>query len=167
MRPYLILGLGVALVVFMVSLAAQTGLRSHISTFMTPQELQATGVGGLSVAQRAALDQWFDRYTKLVIRTVRDRQATSPTTGTPAAAVEYIAGKGHWVDEVSSNGAIVTLEDGSMWEIVSSDQVDTAIWLPTTDITVMRDPRPVSDYKYILVNTEDGEKAHAKYMGKH
>ena len=45
------------------------------------------------------------------------------------------------------------------------DHVDTALWLPTTDITVMHDPKPVGDYKYykyILVNTEDGEKAHAK-----
>jgi hypothetical protein len=37
MRPYQMLGLGVVLVVFMVNLAAQTGLRFQISAFMTPQ----------------------------------------------------------------------------------------------------------------------------------
>src|SRR6266571_7224319 len=81
---------------------------------------------------------------------------------TPLVVMQVKPGKGHWVDEVSSNGAIITLEDNSMWEIASLDRIDTSLWLPTTDITVMRDPRPVDDFKYILVNTEDGEKAHAK-----
>ncbi len=54
-----------------------------------------------------------------------------------------------------------------MWDVATLDRIDTALWLPTTDITVMRDPKPIGDYKYILVNTEDGEKAHAKYLGKH
>lgn len=165
MRRYLVLGLGIVLVAFVVvDVTAQTGLQLHISSFMTPQELQTTGVGQLSPAQRAALDKWLNRYTRAVIRTARGSEATDGGTGT---ASEYITGKGHWVQEVSGNGAILTLEDDSMWEIISIDQVDTALWLPTTDITVIRDPRPVGDYKYVLVNTEDGEKAHAKYMGRH
>ncbi|SRR5581483_855465 len=147
-----------------VGFAAQAGLQFHISSFMTPQEMQATGVAGLSPAQRAALDQWLNRYTQLVLRAAR--ASDSPTSGS-TGQTEYIPSKGHWVDEVSSNGAIISLEDGSMWDVATLDRIDTALWLPTTDITVMRDPKPIGDYKYILVNTEDGEKAHAKYLGKH
>ena len=153
--------------VFLVAclgLSAQPGLPLHVSSFMTPQEMQATGVAGLNTAQRAALDQWLNRYTKLVIRTSLATDSAGPTI---TASGEYITGRGHWIDEVSSNGAIVTLEDGSMWDIATIDRIDTAIWLPTTDITVMRDRRLVGDYKYVLVNTEDGEKAHARYLGKH
>ncbi len=165
MRRYLVLGSCALLVVLAAAnVTAQTGSQLHIAPLMTPQEMQATGIAGLSSAQRAALDQWLDRYTQLVIRTARSVDTPS---GAATRSTEYVTGRGHWVDEVSSNGAIVTLEDNSMWEITSVDQVDTALWLPTTNITVMADPRPIGDYKYILVNTEDGEKARAKYMGKH
>ena len=76
------------------------------------------------------------------------------------------AGGGHWINEVSNNGGIVTLEDGSLWQINAADRVDTALWLPTTNIMVLESRSPVGDYKYILVNKDDGEKALAKYLGK-
>ena len=75
-------------------------------------------------------------------------------------------GGGHWVREVSNNGAIVTLEDGSLWEISAADRIDTALWLPTINITVLKSQSAVGDYKYTLVNKDDGEKALAKYLGK-
>jgi hypothetical protein len=75
-------------------------------------------------------------------------------------------GGGHWISEVSSNGAIITLEDGSLWEVSALDRVDTALWLPTTNITVLRSQSPVGDFKYTLVNKDDGEKALAKYLGR-
>lgn len=71
-------------------------------------------------------------------------------------------GGGHWIDTVSGNGAVIQLEDGSTWSVSSQDQVDTSLWLPTTNITVL-DGDPAGWYK--LVNTEDGETAHAKYLG--
>jgi len=74
-------------------------------------------------------------------------------------------GGGHWVSEVSDGGTIVTLEDGSLWEISALDRVDTALWLPTTSITVLESRSPVGNYKYILINKDDGEKALAKYLG--
>lgn len=59
---------------------------------------------------------------------------------------------GHWVQSVSSDGAIVILEDGSVWEIDSADQVDTALWLSTTDIVACDDK---------LIDTDDNEIAEA------
>ena len=144
-------------------LNAQAGSYLQISGFMTAQEVRATGLSSLSAAQRAALDRWFTRYTEMVIKTARHESAST----LDSSAERYATGSGHWIDKVSDNGAIITLEDGSMWDVSTIDQVDTALWLPVTDITVVADPHPIGEFRYVLVNTEDGEKAHAKYMGSH
>jgi hypothetical protein len=59
---------------------------------------------------------------------------------------------GHWVDAVLDDGHLVKLEDGSLWEIDAADQVETALWLPTSEITVCAGK---------LVNTDDNETAGA------
>lgn len=59
---------------------------------------------------------------------------------------------GHWVDSVSSDGQIVKLEDGSIWEVDAVDAIDSALWLPITDIVACDDK---------LINTEDNETVSA------
>lgn len=59
---------------------------------------------------------------------------------------------GHWVDTVSNDGQIVKLEDGSIWEVDAVDAIDSALWLPTTDIVACDDK---------LINTEDNETVSA------
>lgn len=59
---------------------------------------------------------------------------------------------GHWVQSVSLDGSIVTLEDGSVWRINPIDAIDTILWLPTTDIVACGDA---------LINTDDKEKVEA------
>jgi len=59
---------------------------------------------------------------------------------------------GHWVESVSDDGEIVKLEDGSIWEVDGADTIDSALWLPTTEIVVC-DGR--------LINTDDNEKVSA------
>lgn len=74
--------------------------------------------------------------------------------------VTYVGtGGGHWIESVNSDGSIITLEDGSVWSINDYDRIDTMLWLPITDITVLD-----SGDGYILVNTDDGEKAHAQLL---
>jgi hypothetical protein len=60
---------------------------------------------------------------------------------------------GHWVDSVSSDGQIVKLEDGSLWEVNPVDAIDSMLWLPTTDIIVCVDR---------LINTDDNETVFAQ-----
>ena len=60
---------------------------------------------------------------------------------------------GHWVENVTDDGKIVILEDGSVWLIDPVDRVDTALWLPTSDIVACSDK---------LINTDDGEIAAAR-----
>jgi len=59
---------------------------------------------------------------------------------------------GHWIEDVTSDGEIVKLEDGSLWEIDAADQIDTQLWLPTSDIIVCPGK---------LINTDDNETAGA------
>lgn len=54
----------------------------------------------------------------------------------------------HWVTSVSSDGQIVILEDGSVWEVDSVDTLDSTLWLPTSDIIACDDK---------LINTDDNE----------
>lgn len=59
---------------------------------------------------------------------------------------------GHWVQEVMADGEFVKLEDGSLWQISPADQVDTMLWLPTTDIIVCPGK---------LISVDDNESADA------
>lgn len=62
---------------------------------------------------------------------------------------------GHWVESVSGDGTIVKLEDGSVWEVDAVDAIDSALWLPTTDIIACDDK---------LINTDDNEKVSARRL---
>ena len=59
---------------------------------------------------------------------------------------------GHWIDTVSSDGSIIKLEDGSIYEISAVDVVTSALWLPITEIVSCDDK---------LINTDDGETVEA------
>jgi len=59
---------------------------------------------------------------------------------------------GHWVESVSNDGQIVKLEDGSIWEVDAVEAIDSALWLPTTDIVACDDK---------LINTDDNETVSA------
>lgn len=62
---------------------------------------------------------------------------------------------GHWIDKVSDDGQIVLLEDGSVWAVDPGDEIDTALWLPTTSIIVCHGK---------LINTDDQEVAGAQRL---
>jgi hypothetical protein len=74
-------------------------------------------------------------------------------------------GSAHWIQTVSDNGRIITLEDGSLWDVQSIDRINTALWLPITDIVVKLAPSPIGEYRYQLINKDDGETALVKYLG--
>lgn len=146
---------------------AQQPQTIRLGELMTPEEMRTTGVNTLSVEQRAALDRWITDYTVKVAKIIQASGASTPSANASNPSTPTYVGVGkHWIQSTSSGGAMITLEDGSIWEINPVDRVDTMLWLPITDITVLRATSPVGDYKYLLVNTEDGEKALAKYIGK-
>lgn len=89
----------------------------------------------------------------------------SPPTSRPAAAYGTV-GAGHWVKENVDRGAFIRLEDGSLWEIDRLERLNARLWLRTARIVVLTSTRGSPGYGYLLLNIDDGEKAHAKYIGK-
>jgi len=75
-------------------------------------------------------------------------------------------GGGHWVKKNIDSGTYMVLEDGTLWAIDPFDKIDAMLWLPISNITVIESSSGSPGYNYLLINTDDGEKAHAKYMGK-
>ena len=75
-------------------------------------------------------------------------------------------GKGHWIKKKADGGKTIILEDGSVWEIDPFDRISTVLWLVIDDITVVESDDGTPGYDYLLINTDDKEKAHAKYLGK-
>ena len=87
----------------------------------------------------------------------------SSETKRPKKATVYPGvGSKHWIQKVIDGGKLILLEDGSMWEVSPLDIVTTCIWLPVSDISVVSGKDPV--YPYMLINTDDGEMANAKYV---
>lgn len=72
-------------------------------------------------------------------------------------------GDTHWIESVSDGGEIIKLEDGSLWRVDSIDQIDSMLWLPTTDIIVKESSRSLGGY--ILINIDDRETVGATYLG--
>ena len=73
-------------------------------------------------------------------------------------------GEGHWIKKNIDRGSFILLEDSSLWKIDPLDKINASLWLPLSDITVIESSSGSPGYDYLLINTDDGEKAHAKYI---
>ena len=62
---------------------------------------------------------------------------------------------GHWIESIMDDGNLIKLEDGTLWEVDAVDTVDSAIWLPVSDVVVC-------DGK--IINTDDNETVHARQI---
>jgi hypothetical protein len=56
--------------------------------------------------------------------------------------------EGHWIETVSGDGAIIKLEDGSLWQVDAADTVTSSIWLPTSEVVLCSGK---------MINTDDDE----------
>lgn len=61
-----------------------------------------------------------------------------------------------WIKSKSSDGSVIVLSMGSVWEIDSMDRIDSMLWLPVDDVLVC-------DEGYII-NTGSGEKVGARQL---
>ncbi|HEY7090200.1 MAG TPA: hypothetical protein VH518_19035 [Tepidisphaeraceae bacterium] len=146
---------------------SQPALKLRIQDVMTPQESVAAGIDKLTPAQRAAMEAWLNRYTAAVIRiaaTSQEPQRVAAEAQSHKAQGYAGLGGGHWI-KTNGEGKIIVLEDGSTWEVEAVDQIDSLLWLPVTDISVVLARDPIGEYRYTLINKEDGEKVLAKYVG--
>jgi hypothetical protein len=164
-RGRVLYSLGFAVLLAGLGLAQSQPLIT-IDKVMTGEELRATGVEGLTSAQRSALDKWLSEYTLRVFQVAKGDEKPAVTGSGTASATYTGSSGGHWIRSTADGGAIIILEDGSMWGISSMDRIDTMLWLPVSNIIILKSSPSVGDYKYSLINTDDKEKALAKYLGK-
>ena len=143
---------------YSINYAQQSNQFITIDMVMSKIQQKETGISTLNSRQRENLEKWLINYTLNVMK------ISNPGSGVS----NYYPGigSGHWISKKSNNGEIITLEDGSIWKINSMDKLYTMLWLPITNITVLESRSPIGEFKYILYNTDDGEKALAKYLGK-
>lgn len=74
-------------------------------------------------------------------------------------------GNGHWIQENINSGELLILEDGTLWKIDPLDVIVSILWLPLSDIIVKESSSGSVGYDYLLINTDDREMVHAKYLG--
>lgn len=55
----------------------------------------------------------------------------------------------------SDDGSVLILGDGTVWEVSSYDQIDSALWLPMSTIVI-------PDSEDCLINVDDDEKVDAR-----
>ncbi len=69
----------------------------------------------------------------------------------------------HSLAAISTDGSIITLEDGSVWEVPDpADQSTVSSWTDGDSITVSEDPNSTG---YIVADTDDGSAVSANYIG--
>ncbi len=88
---------------------------------------------------------------KSIYKTLINNFHSSTSTGPTINNSNNCEG-GHWVKTVANQGEIITLEDGSLWQVDAIDKVYSSIWLPISNVTIC------GSY---LINTDDGEKVSA------
>jgi hypothetical protein len=75
------------------------------------------------------LDKWLSEYTLRVFQVAKGDEKPA-VSGSGTASTAYTGGSSsHWIQSKADDGAIIILEDGSMWGINSIDRIDTLLWL--------------------------------------
>lgn len=92
---------------------------------------------------------------------VSKAEAMHPKTASSAPRLRAAKGRGrggysgcedgHWIDSVMDDGKIIKLEDGSLWRVDDVDTIDSALWLPVSDVVVCDDK---------IINTDDNKSVH-------
>lgn len=71
-------------------------------------------------------------------------------------------GAGHYIKSVGPEGASVTLEDGSIWELDPKAQFFTVRWQPFENVAVRR-TEPDRGFNYEIDNSDQDNSAPARY----
>ncbi len=134
--------------------------QKHILSFdkLFPRSKQhRMGLHKLTAEEKEALHSHVEM---LFIAAVKAMSEKASSGGTYAGI-----GSGHWIQKNIDSGAFILLEDDSLWEVDPLDRIDSSLWLPISEITVIESSGGSPGYDYLLINTDDGEKVHAKFIG--
>ncbi len=106
---------------------------------------------------RLSIPESFLPSSDVLIVLTDNHQATAYSEG-QSALVRYMSGSLptsmgtiHTVIQSLSEGALLKLDDGSLWEVPDYDQYDTGFWLPPYDVILTED-------EMYMINIEEGTK---------
>jgi len=162
------------LAIALSSLAVFPQKKPSLDDLIAPAEQTQIGLGKLS---RQEKKQLADKIFNLMLVAYQKGKEAATEKSTPAPSRQtapaprttgriYAAiGGGHWIQTNVNNGDFIVLEDGSLWKVDPLDKIDASLWLPVSEISVIEDDSGSPGYNYLLINTDDSEKAHAKYIG--
>ncbi len=151
--------------IFSISLA-QTG--KHLVTFdqlFTKIQQQQMGLYKLTESEKEALHSHVEELLVKALASSNE-STTQSIKNNPTDNLYIGVGGKHWIKKNVDSGTYMVLEDDSLWQIDPIDKINAMLWLPVSNITVTKSTSGSPGYEYLLVNTDDGEKAHAKYMGR-
>ena len=147
------------------------GCLAQIITFdqLFPRTAQRTmGLHKLTAEEREALRMHVEALlTAVLSSSAQAAAAPALSSGERGGVSPYLGvGSGHWIRENVDGGRFILLEDNSFWQVDPLDRIDTILWLPVSDVTVLESSSGSPGYNYLLINTDDGEQAHARYLGR-
>jgi hypothetical protein len=105
--------------------------------------------------ERTAPAGTSDAAKYLAVRKVLELYGCIASTARPPVSPTGACESGHWVSEVTGDGSIVILEDGSRWLVDAVDRVDSALWLPTDSVVACNG---------MLIDPDDGSKVAARLI---
>ena len=143
--------------------AQQSPPLASLDKLMSADQKKEMGLDKLMPEQKLKLETWLTRFA-LRMAQAGAAMSTHGAGILPASGTYAGAGAGHWVKDKIDDGAMIRLDDGSLWEISSVDKINTELWLTTEDITITESKNP--SYPYTLVNTSSKDSAEAKLIGK-
>ncbi|GAA5497342.1 hypothetical protein Rhal01_03535 [Rubritalea halochordaticola] len=158
----------ITLILCFLVCAASAQSKKPLVTFeqmFTPAQQKSMGLSKLTAAEKEALRAHVE---SMLVRVASAEKKTPVAPGGRGAAGKVYAGVGggHWIKKNIERGTYILLEDRSLWQIDPLDKINASLWLSISNITVVESNAGSPGYNYLLINTDDGEKAHAKYLGK-
>ncbi len=93
-----------------------------------------------------------------------DLQPPPPSGQGPQPQTTYPKlGTGHWVKSVIEGGTMITLDDGSLWEVQAADNAISKLWTTGTPISV---GVAQGDFPYQLIDVSSSKAVRAKWIGQ-
>ena len=159
---------------FMVCAAALYGEDLTIDQVMTRQEQESVGIDRMSPQERASFERWVESWTKKVIQqapTYRPSYTLSQwvelwpgymkTTPPPHPKEAKERQEANQTIFRNKGGAVLELNDGSVWNICSIDQPVAQFWARKQHLHVTKTSQGDLVRPYILANEQRQEQVGA------
>ncbi|MFX0136316.1 MAG: hypothetical protein ACFFDN_21930 [Candidatus Hodarchaeota archaeon] len=151
---------------YIVLAQQQKEQKISIDKIIPKNEQQKMGIHKLNDKEKEALTNHILNLTMTAYeKGKKESNVTYLQPNVPIGKIYSDVGEGHWIRENIDNGTYIILEDGSLWEIDPLERIDASLWLPISNIIVIESSNGSPGFDYLLINSDDGEKAHAKYIG--